>query len=258
MIIDGKAIAEDIYAAISVSRPLTLGIIVGATNQVTDSFVRIKEKAAGRLGVSLIRSQIGEGASTEDAIGAVAILAGKTDGIIVQLPLAESIDTDAVLAAIPPEKDVDGISRAPIVRPPVAEAVGEILARTGVDPHGKRAAVVGSGRLVGMPVAALLTNLGADVQVITLGDALAPLLDADIIVSGAGQPGLIRADSIKDGVVLIDAGTSESGGKVAGDADPACVEKAAVFTPVPGGVGPIAVAMIFKNLFRLVDEVASR
>lgn len=254
MIVDGKKIADDIYAGLSAPRPLTLGIVVGASSSVTDSFVRIKEKAAERLTVSLVRSELAEAATTESAIAAVAALAVNVDGIIVQLPLPSGIDTDAVLAAIPPQKDVDGISHAPLVRPPVAEAVGEILVRAGIDPHGKRAAIIGSGRLVGVPVAALLANLGADVHVITLGDSLAPLLDADIIVSGAGQPGLIQPEHIKDGVVLIDAGTSESEGKVAGDADPACAEKASIFTSVPGGVGPIAVAMIFKNLFELANK----
>lgn len=247
MIIDGKRIAEDIYGSLKLPRPLTLGILVGAENPVTDSFVRIKEKAAERLGITLVRHELPRGASTDDAVAGVAALAS-ADGIIVQLPLPQRIDVETVLAAIPPEKDVDGISPHPKVRPPVAEAVGEILSRNGIDPHGKKAAVVGSGRLVGAPAAALLANLGADVHVITLGDSLDGLKDADIIVSGAGEPGLIQPGHIKDGAILIDAGTSESGGRVSGDADSACAEKAAVFTPVPGGVGPIAVAMIFKNL----------
>jgi len=254
MIIDGNTIAEDIYAQLSASRSLTLGIVVGASNPVTNSFVRIKEKAADRLGVSLVRSELGHEATTADAIAAIAALSHNVDGLIVQLPLPSGIDTDSALAAIPPGKDVDGISKNPIVRPPVAEAVGEILIRAGIDPRGKRAVVVGSGRLVGMPAAALLANLGADVHIITLGDSLTPLSQADIIVSGAGQPGLIQPENIKDGAVLIDAGTSESEGKVAGDADPSCAAKASVFTPVPGGVGPIAVAMIFKNLFELANK----
>ena len=95
---------------------------------------------------------------------------------------------------------------------------------------------------------------GADVTVLEKGDSFDTLKDADIIVLGAGEPGLVKPEHIKDGVVLIDAGTSEVSGKVAGDADPACAEKASVFTPVPGGVGPIAVAMIFKNLSALAQK----
>lgn len=254
MIIDGKIIAEDIYAGVQFSQPRTLGIVVGAASPVTDSFVRIKQKAAARLGVTLAEERLGSDATTSDAVQAVTKLARTCDGIIVQLPLSPQVDLEAVIEAIPPEKDVDGISRAPQVRPPVAEAVREILERSGVEPQGKSAVVIGSGRLVGVPVAALLGIHGADVRVLTLGGSLAPLQSADIIVSGAGAPGLIKPEHIADGVVLIDAGTSESAGKVAGDADPACSEKASVFTPVPGGVGPIAVAMIFKNLFALTEK----
>lgn len=250
MIIDGKKIAEEVYARLP-KKPLTLGILVGEKNPVIDSFVRIKERAAEKLGVSLVRAELREGADTEAAVAAVHALAQKSDGLIVQLPLPKHISFDEVLAAISPEKDVDGISPHAIVRPPVAEAVAEILARAGIDVHAKKAVVVGSGRLVGAPVAALLQEFGADVQIVQRGDSLDMLKDADIVVLGAGEPGLVKPEHLKKGVVLIDAGTSEAGGKVRGDADPSCADVASVFTPVPGGVGPIAVAMIFKNLFTL-------
>jgi len=255
MTINGKKIAEGVYARLP-KRALKLGIVVGEKNPVIESFVKIKEKAAEKLGVTLVREELPEGANTDDAVAAVLSLAGKTDGLIVQLPLPPHIDVEKVLAAIPGEKDVDGISLAPLVRPPVAEAVAEILKENGIDPRGKKAAVVGSGRLVGAPAAALLSLHGAEVDVLTHGDSLERLKEADIVVLGAGEPGLVKPEHLKDGVVLIDAGTSEAGGKVKGDADPACAEKAAVFTPVPGGVGPIAVAMIFKNLFALAERTS--
>ena len=250
MILDGRTIAEGVYARLP-KRPLKLGILVGEKNPVIDSFVKIKEKAAQRLGVELVREELAEGAATAEAVAAAHSLAAKTDGIIVQLPLPPQIDVEKVLAAIPPEKDVDGISPHPIIRPPVAEAVKEILEYASVDTKGKRAVVVGSGRLVGKPCASLLKELGADVAILGRNDSLEQLKDADIIILGAGEPGLVRPEQVKKGVVIIDAGTSETGGKVKGDADPACAEIASVFTPVPGGVGPIAVAMIFKNLFEL-------
>ena len=162
-----------------------------------------------------------------------------------------------ILRAIPPSLDVDGINPAVVevarvARAPVAEAIAEILRRTGVDVRGKRAVVVGSGRLVGAPTAQLLTEMGALVTVVTLeSGSLADLKDADMIVLGAGNPGFVKPSMIKDGVILFDAGTSESAGKVVGDADPSCADKCALFTPVPGGIGPIAVAMIFKNLMVL-------
>ena len=253
VLINGKEIAEKVIARLP-QKHLQLGILVGEHNPVIDSFVRIKEKAALRLGVELVREELREGAATAEAVAAVHALAAKTDGIIVQLPLPSHIIAEDVLAAIPPEKDVDGISTAPIVRPPVAEAVKEILEFTHIEVKGKNAVVVGSGRLVGKPCASLLQELGATVQVLTRNDSLDALKNADIVVLGAGDPGLVRPEHLKKGVVLIDAGTSETGGKVKGDADPACAEIASLFTPVPGGVGPIAVAMIFKNLFALAKK----
>jgi len=253
MIVNGKQIAEGVYARLP-REALKLGIIVGEKNPVIDSFVAIKGKAAKKLGIELVRVELLQGVTTNDAVSAVRLLAEKTDGIIVQLPLPASMDVEVVLSAIPPGKDVDGISPAPLVRPPVAEAVAEILITCEIDPKGLTAVVVGAGRLVGAPVAALLALLGAEVSVLTHGDSMDALKEADIVVLGAGQPGLVQPEHLKDGVVLIDAGTSETGGKLAGDADPACADIASVFTPVPGGVGPIAVAMIFKNLFKLAEK----
>jgi len=266
MIISGKEIAERIYVELEEARrPFgapRLGIVVGAVDPVIESFVRIKTRAAARLGVDMVRVDLPEGAATtSDVVAAVEKLSPEVDGIIVQLPLPKEIDVDTVLAAIPPERDVDGINPTireadRLVHAPVAAAVEEILKRYSVDPAGKHAVVVGAGRLVGAPVAALLRSRGASVTVITLEEgSLDTLNDADIVVLGAGNPGFVKPGMLKEGVVLIDAGTSEAGGKIQGDADPLCAEKASVSTPVPGGVGPIAVAMIFKNLFRLVQSV---
>jgi methylenetetrahydrofolate dehydrogenase (NADP+) / methenyltetrahydrofolate cyclohydrolase len=121
--------------------------------------------------------------------------------------------------------------------------------------------VVGAGRLVGAPAIELLKDLGAEVSVVTdVHGSLLDLKDADIVVLGAGKPALVKPEMLKPGVVLIDAGTSnppQGGSTVVGDADPRCAEVASVFTPVPGGIGPIAVAMLFKNLFALARKNAS-
>jgi methylenetetrahydrofolate dehydrogenase (NADP+)/methenyltetrahydrofolate cyclohydrolase len=169
-----------------------------------------------------------------------------------------------VLAAIPTSHDVDALNPTTpfderIVHAPVAMAVIEVLQRAHVDPVGKRVVVAGAGRLVGAPSAALLKDRGADVTVMSLSSgSLEALKQADIIVLGMGQPHSVVPDMIKDGVVIIDAGTSNAptGGSasLAGDADPRCAEKASVFTPVPGGVGPVAIAMIFRNLLRLLSQ----
>lgn len=265
MIIDGKKIADEIIGELAARRDtllpvLRLGVVMGAQDAATASFVRIKERVADRLRVGVVREMLDEQSTTEQALRAVERLASATDGIIVQLPLPGGLDTDKVLAAIPPERDVDGVN--PLiadadrpVRAPVAEAVGEVLERAGVDVRGKTAVVVGAGRLVGLPSAELLKALGADVSMVTESrGSLEELKTADIAVLGAGKPAMVKPEMLKPGIVLIDAGTSEAGGRVAGDADPACADVASVFTPVPGGVGPIAVAMIFKNLFALAKK----
>ncbi|OGC85226.1 hypothetical protein A3F55_01400 [Candidatus Adlerbacteria bacterium RIFCSPHIGHO2_12_FULL_53_18] len=237
MIIDGKKIAEEIIADLGDSlKGNKLGIVVGVQDAATDSFVKIKTRVAERLGVEVVK-------------GELADLIKTCDGVIVQLPHPKA---EELIAAIPPEKDLDAIGKGPLVRTPVAEAISEVLVRAGVAAAGKKAVVVGKGRLVGIPAAELLKSLGADVVVVTQTQgSLDELRDADIVVLGAGEPGLVGPDMIKEGAVLIDAGTSEAGGKLMGDAQPGCAQVASVFTPVPGGIGPIAVAMIFKNLFEL-------
>jgi methylenetetrahydrofolate dehydrogenase (NADP+)/methenyltetrahydrofolate cyclohydrolase len=143
--------------------------------------------------------------------------------------------------------------------PPVAAAMKTILERAGIAVKGLRAAVVGNGWLVGEPCAAWLAQQGAAVTVLTRdsADFTSALAAADIIVSGAGSPGLIKPGMVKQGVVIIDAGTSESNGAIVGDADPACADIASVFTPVPGGVGPVAVACLFQNAITLAERAAA-
>ena len=263
MIVDGRAIADDIYADVSAffaARPSKLGIVVVGENPVIASFVRIKERAAARLGIEMPRIDLPETASTHAVIEAGQRLAQSCDAIIVQLPLPEKVDSSAVLSDIPPQKDVDALnprhSGERLVDAPVGLAVMEILKRGGIDPRGKRAVVVGAGRLVGKPSAELLKRAGAHVSLFTLEEgSIEDLRDADIIVSGAGKPGLIKPEHLKKGVALIDAGTSELNKKVVGDADPSCAEIASIITPVPGGVGPVAVAMIFRNLRTLIETV---
>lgn len=251
MIIDGKKIAEEIITHLALERTklpavVRLGVLMSEGDKTTDSFVRIKERVADRLQVVIVREVLSHDATTERALRALERLSNAASGVVVQLPLPRLVDTDTVLAAIPKEKDVD------FVHPPVGEAIAEVLRRAGVDVKNKKAVVVGAGRLVGKPAVEVLKKMGADVSVITTEQgSLTELLDADIVVSGAGSPGLIQPAMLKPGVVLIDAGTSEQAGRVAGDCAPACANVASIFTPVPGGIGPIAVAMIFKNLFAL-------
>ena len=237
MIIDGRKIADEIIVGLGDSlKGKKLGIVVGQADAATESFIRIKERVAERLGVLVMRGTLEE-------------LIHTCDGVVVQLPHPQGAE---LIAKLPGGVDIDALGPEPLVRTPVAEAISEVLVRSNIAAAGKRAVVVGAGRLVGAPAAELLRELGAEVVVVTLTEgSLAALRDADIVVLGAGSPALVGPDMIKEGVALIDAGTSEAGGKLAGDAQPSCAQVASVFTPVPGGIGPIAVAMLFKNLHTL-------
>jgi methylenetetrahydrofolate dehydrogenase (NADP+)/methenyltetrahydrofolate cyclohydrolase len=246
VIVDGRKIAEEILAGIGEKlKGRTLGVVVNTGDVASDSFVKTKERVAAGLGVTLRRF------TPEHIDEALAC-----DGVVVQLPIQNA---DELIAKVPSHKDVDALGSNLLVRAPVAAAVAEIIARTGIDVRGKKAVVVGEGRLVGKPVFEMLQKMGAMASVVSLEQgAMLELRYADIVVSGAGSPGLIKPDMLKKGVILIDAGTSEDAAsasrRIVGDCDPLCADVASVFTPVPGGVGPIAVAMLFKNLFTLARK----
>jgi methylenetetrahydrofolate dehydrogenase (NADP+) / methenyltetrahydrofolate cyclohydrolase len=185
-------------------------------------------------------------------------------GIIVQLPLSPHLDTTKVLDLVLPSKDVDVLSSHAYqlfsdgsfdVLPPVVGAIAEICARYHVEIAGRTVVILGRGRLVGAPAEIWFRAQGGRVAVFDKMSEVdvmhAFLHDADIVVSGIGQAGYLKPEMLKEGVVLIDAGTSESRGVIVGDADPKCEEIARLFTPVPGGVGPLTVAMIFRNLVAL-------
>jgi len=263
VIIDGKKIAEEIVEGLLAERSalppvLRLGVLMGKEDAASASFVKIKERVASQLRVLVVREMLSESATTADALGALSRLAKICEGIIVQLPLPMPIDSEEILKAIPQGKDVDAINpdtQESLVLAPVAGAMAEIFECYNINGRQKKAVVVGAGRLVGAPAAKLLADIGAQVSVVTQTDgSLQELKDADLVVLGAGSQWLVKPEMLKEGVVLLDAGTSEQGGKLAGDADPRCAEVASVFTPVPGGIGPIAVAMIFKNLYTLVRK----
>ena len=151
MIIDGKKIAGEILEGLQAARAplkpvLKLGVVMGVDDPAIQSFVRVKERVAERLQVVVVRETLGTDATTADALRALERLARGADGIIVQLPLPMSVDTEAVLAAIPPARDVDaiGLKALPLVQPPVVEAISEIFVRAGVAARGARASCGGS------------------------------------------------------------------------------------------------------------------
>lgn len=257
MIIDGPAMAQDILENVRQmmnGQPLVMRAVVVAPTAATASYLRAKARAAETAGITFDPVELSEETTTEEVVEAVR--APGADAVIVQLPLPSHINTETVLAAIPQNADADALTpparAAGVPVPPVAAAVEEILMRSGILVTDARAVVVGKGRLVGAPVARHLAALGASVTSYDISDFVpSALAQADIIVSGAGVPHLIEPAMVKEGAVLIDAGTSEAAGALVGDIDPAAAEKAALYTPVPGGVGPLTVACLMRNAAQL-------
>lgn len=268
MIIDGRTLAAEVLARVKTRTekmahtPRVVAIVCNET-PATKSYLSIKGKRAEDAGCKLEVQRFSEDTSTASL--RAAVLSSDADAVIVQLPLPAHVDAQEVCDAIPLTKDADVLStfarmkfeanESDAIVPPVASALAKILSAGDVDPRGKKAVVVGMGWLVGKPCATGLSQAGADVSHITTNSGdISMLRGADIIVSGIGVPNFIKPGMLKEGVVLIDAGTSESGGTIVGDADPACASKCALFTPVPGGVGPLAVACLFENVVTLAER----
>lgn len=269
MIIDGKAIARDMIEDVrgrvrSLGREPVVRAVTSHPSPATLSYLKIKGTKAAAAGMRLDVVPLSGGASEAEVEDAVT--QPGADAVIIQLPLPGTLDTQALLDAIPLSRDADVLSAAAYERflarvpgaltPPVVGAVAEILARAEVAVAGKRAVVIGNGRLVGQPAASWLAAEGAQVTALdreSFAENHEALAQADLVISGAGSPHLIKADMVREGAVLIDAGTSESDGAISGDFDPSCAARAAVFTPVPGGVGPVAVACLYRNVLQLIQ-----
>jgi len=265
-LVDGRAIAQKIQNELqaivhTTSRAPRLDILVVGENPVTWRFVHAKKRFGKDIGVEVVEHAYAPDVPTEKLIESLTSLVDKTDGIVVQLPLPESIDASAVLAAIPPSKDVDVLGETTFTQflesttsfvPPVAGAVLEILTAHNVVLKNAQVVVIGKGKLVGEPVAVVLKREGASVTVLdsktSQTDFENALAAADVVVSGAGVPNLVQSHQIREGVVLIDAGTSSAGQTVMGDIARECGAKAKLFSTTPGGVGPITVAVLFHNL----------
>lgn len=273
MIVDGKALARNVALKLEgdiaeCSADLALGVVVMNDSPVTAKYLARKKAVAEQVGVKFLEVSVRADETMQDVQSAVSALVAddSISGILVQLPLPSHIDTKAVLNLIPSDRDPDVLSLAARelfengtgILPPVIEAMREILMQNSVVIRGKHAVVVGEGNLVGKPARIWLEHEGAEVSVVTehTRDSKSTLRTADIVVCGAGVPGLIQPDMLKDGVVLLDAGTTDVGGSLSGDADPVCAEKCSIFTPVPGGIGPLTIVMIYKNLLTLAKQKA--
>ncbi len=264
--VDGRRIASSIKKAVKeivskqASKPC-LGILTCDPNLETRTYLELKQVVAKKLGIKIEVVELNKQVSTEEVIHELRLLADRSSGVIIQLPLPSSIDIQKVFLALPKNKDVDAFNyqgEETEVLPPVVGAIDVISNEYRVTWSGKRVVIFGAGKLVGAPVYHYAKSLGAEVTAFTdksdQADIKEVLASADIVVLGAGKPNLLTKDQVKEGVVVFDAGASEDGGLLVGDAHPDVAHKASLFTPVPGGIGPITVAILFRNLLKLHEN----
>lgn len=270
MCVNGGVIAQKLQQelkrrVVALARTPAVHVLVLQSDRVTRQFIKKKVEVGSAIGVEVIVERSQSEITTDVLVERINNAVSTSDGLVIQLPLPDAINSDRVFAALPASHDVDVLGnearqrfedgKSPVL-PPVVAAMREILKHHGVEVQGRRIAVVGEGRLVGRPAAVWFARQGGSVTTTNKDtqDLGGVTKTADIIVLGAGSPGLLTPDMVNDGVVILDAGTSETGGKVLGDADPACEAKASLFTPTPGGIGPVAVTMIFANVLALIEE----
>ncbi|WP_054683910.1 bifunctional methylenetetrahydrofolate dehydrogenase/methenyltetrahydrofolate cyclohydrolase FolD [Rhodothermus marinus] len=278
-IIDGKAIAAQVRAEVKAevdawvqagNRPPYLAVILVGDNPASASYVRGKTKAAAEVGIASDTLHFDTSISEAELLAEIARLNEDdgVDGILVQLPLPDHISPSRVLNAIRPDKDVDGFHPVNAGRlllgepgfvPATPAGILELLRRSGIETTGKHAVVVGRSNIVGRPLAALLLHRGIDATVTVCHsrtrDLAALTRTADILVAAIGRPRYITADMVREGAVVIDVGINRvddpshpRGYRLVGDVDfEAVVEKAGWITPVPGGVGPMTIALLLRN-----------
>jgi methylenetetrahydrofolate dehydrogenase (NADP+) / methenyltetrahydrofolate cyclohydrolase len=269
-IIDGKAVAADVRARVAkeaeeltgtLGRPPGLATVLVGDDPASAIYVRRKREACEEVGISSFHHEPSGDVSQEDLLALVEELNAneEVDGILCQLPLPDHLDADAIVNALDPGKDVDGltpISAGRLVRnepglvPCTPLGVMELLASVGVDPSGKEAVIVGRSNLVGKPLYSLL--LGANATVTTCHSRTADLGEvcrrAEILVAAAGSPRLVAGEMVRPGATVIDVGTNRLEEGLVGDVDfDAAKEVAGAITPVPGGVGPMTIAMLLAN-----------
>lgn len=264
MIIDGRAIAKRVYAEVKnevshLPNAPHITVFTCAPNFETQKYLQLKKRKAQEVGIGVSIVELPETLTTDEVLQSVQHACLQTDGIIVQLPLPDHIDTDAVLATIPAQYDIDGMhydGTPETIISPVAAAVATIAEQKDILFATQQVVVVGYGRLVGKPVALWAKGQGAQVTILTKDSENIEevIATADILVLGAGSAHMVIPEMIKEGVVIFDAATSEARGELVGDAHPNCAAKASFLTPVPGGIGPVTVAMLLKNLVTQVSH----
>lgn len=289
-VIDGKALAaetrERVRAGVEALRARTgvtpgLGVVLVGEDPASVSYVTAKERALAEAGMRSVDVRLPEGTGQEELLAVIARLNADPEvhGILVQLPLPRGVDTDAVIAAIAPEKDVDGFTPANVGRmilgqpcflPCTPHGVLRLLERAGARTRGAHAVVVGRSAIVGRPLANLLSRKAPDGDAtVTFCHSATPDLgrftrQADILVVATGRPGTVTAEMVKPGATVIDVGvnrvpdaSARRGYRLRGDCDfEGVAQVAGAITPVPGGVGPMTIAMLLENTLRAAERAA--
>lgn len=277
-LIDGKKIAKDLenetkdklasFRAAHKGIVIKLAVVVLGNDSATEVFLKKKREMAQRLGIGFKAYRYPINITGQKLRHEVSLI-GKINsikGIVVQLPLPEQINARNILNAIPIDKDVDSLCEKNLgklynnvntILPPVTAACAYILKQLQVDLKGKNLVIIGRGNLVGKPTAIWAINQGATVSVLNskTTDSDRYLKEADIIITGVGQPGLIHKNNVKEDCIILDASYAYKDNKPCGDCNVSSLEKTdCQITPVPGGIGPITVSMIYVNLLKLLEK----
>lgn len=277
-IIDGKTIAQDVRDRVRLNieqrtqnnlRAPGLAVILVGIDPASQVYVRKKREACEEAGVFSKSFDMDQNTDQQKLLDLINELNNDTsiDGILVQLPLPEHIDTTLVLEAIHPDKDVDGFhpynigrlaQRIPTLRPCTPHGIIHMLETIGEKFKGRHAVIVGASNIVGRPMSLELLLAGATVTITHrfTSNLAKYVAEADILVVAVGKPGIVKSEWIKPGATVIDVGINRlASGKLTGDIDyEAAAERAAWITPVPGGVGPMTVAMLLRNTLQAAEK----
>ncbi len=272
--IDGKAFSQVILEKIreehnqlkeKYGKQAGLAVVIVGNNPASQVYVRNKMKACENVGFYSENIELDENISEKELLQEIDKL-NKNDrinGILIQLPLPSHINELKIIDSISPEKDVDGFHVANIGKMVIGDETGflsctpygimQLLEEYKIEIAGKDAVIIGRSNIVGKPMALMLIQKGATVQVCNsrTKDLRKKLNDADIIIVAAGVPKLLKKEDVKEGAVVIDVGINRVDGKICGDVDyEEVAERASYITPVPGGVGPMTIASLIKNTFK--------
>lgn len=234
-----------------------LAIITDVENPVIETYMRLKQRYGADILIDVEIHRVPAGGALE----VIQELNNRDDvqGIILQLPINNSDQTEELLESIREDKDVDGLRKRAIFQAATPTAINWLLAGYGVDLKNKKVAIVGRGRLVGAPLEKMWLKSGVDVTVFEKGDDLSQLINYDIIVSATGVPGLIKSQMVKTKTVVVDAGTASENGKIVGDVSEEVRQRNdVIITPKKGGVGPLTVSALFDNVITACLKIANQ